>query len=190
MPTFLCGHGNWHVKDGYACVPAKTEVKFYTMNAKTLDIEEALKILNGTTGFAGDQCEIRGEFRYVPNMTLTDVGPESRARFELAARQRTDDYKLVFADKDHPKKLNDIMTFLKGEQLVWLACRKLALRTVSGKLNGEKVFVAARLGLNVKENPNTFYSAYVSSRTRPTDIEKKEFRGFMPAGWNIPKAGS
>lgn len=191
MPTFLCGHGNWHVRDGFACVPANTQVTFYTQNAKTLDIGEALKILNRTTEFTEEHCDIRGEYRFVPNMTLSDFGKESRARFELAAEKQTGPYKLIFADHDNPKKLSDIMTFLRGETLVWLACRALRLNKVEMRDGGKRVFVGARLGLNVKENPNTFYSAYVSQgMDRPKEIEKKKFYGFMPAGWSAPKGGS
>ena len=191
MPTFLCGHGNWHLKDGFARVPTGTQVTFYTQNAKTLYLQEALKILDGTTEFTASQQDVYKAGQAVPNMTLSDGGADWRAKFELAAESRTDPYKLIFADAGHPKKLSDIMTFLPGEQLVWIACRAVVFNKVTKKEGNVKVFVGAKLGVNVRENPSTFFSAYVSKGMNPpTNIPKDEFRGFMPAGWNNEKQGS
>jgi hypothetical protein len=65
------------------------------------------------------------------------------------------------------------------------------LKKVIGKVEGENVVVGARIGVNVRENPTTVYSAYIASvGQRPTDIRKATFRGFMPAGWSIAKSGS
>ncbi|MGA7318522.1 MAG: putative adhesin [Silvibacterium sp.] len=191
MPTFLCGHGNWHLKDGFARVPTGTQVTFYTQNAKTLYLQEALKILDGTTQFTEGQRDVYKTGQAVPNMTLSDGGADWRAKFELAAKSQTGPYKLVFADEGHPKKLSEIMTFLEGEELVWVACRAVRLNKVSMMKGQERVFVGAKLGVNVRENPTTFFSAYVTKgMAAPTNINKEEFRGFMPAGWNAPKPGS
>ncbi len=188
MPTFLCGHGNWHLEDGFARVPSGTQVTFYTQNAKTLFLPEALKILEGTTQFQDSQLDIYHEGQSVPNMTLSDGGPEWRAKFELSAKKRSDAYKLIFADKDNPKKLSDVMQFLEGEQLVWVACRALALDKISGLVGGEKVLVGPRIGVNVRENPTTLYSAYIASKGEaPKNVDKGTFRGFMPPGWNVAK---
>ena len=191
MPTFLCGHGNWHLKDGFARVPTGMQVTFYTQNAKTLYLQEALKILDGTTEFTEGQRDVYKAGQAVPNMTLSDGGEDWRVKFELAAKNQTGPYKLVFADKDHPKKLSEIMTFLAGEELVWVACRAVVLNKVFIKQDPIKIFVGPKLGVNVRENPTTFFSAYVSKgMAPPTAINKDEFRGFMPAGWNARKPGS
>ena len=127
----------------------------------------------------------------MPEMTLSDAGPEWRTKFELAAATRKDNWKLVFADPGNPKKLSAIMTALKGEELVWIACRELHLKKVIGKVGNENTVVGARLGVNVRENPTTLYSAYIASvGGRPTDIQKSTFRGFMPAGWSIRKSST
>jgi hypothetical protein len=101
MPTFLCRHGNWYPKTDLPRVPEDTRVTFYTQNAKTLWIQEAVKILNGTTQF------------------------------------------------------ND-------------SCRRSKDR---GQYPGESDYIASVGG-------------------RPTDVQKSTFRGFMPAGWSVPKPGS
>jgi hypothetical protein len=188
MPTFLCGHGNWYPVDGFTRVPPDTKVTFYTQNAKTLWMQEAVKILDGTTQFTERQLDVYTASQAVPQMTLSDAGADWRAKCELAASHRTDAWKLVFADAGSPKKLGDIMNALKGEELVWVACRELHLKKVIGMVAGQNTVVGANLGVNMRENPTTLYSAYVcASGGRPGNHDKATFRGFMPAGWNIPR---
>jgi hypothetical protein len=186
MPTFLSGHGNWYPVDGFARVPTDMRVTFYTQNAKLLWAEEAVKILDGTTQF--QQLDVYEALQAVPNMTLTDPGPSLKAKFQMAVERRTDAWKIVFADPGNPKKLADIMLALKGEELVWVACRELHLKKVVGRLGNENVSVGPKIGVNVRENPTTLYSAYMASYGRaPSNVDKGTFRGFMPPTWSIPK---
>jgi hypothetical protein len=194
MPVFLCGHGTWHLADGFTRVPAGTQITFYTHNAKTLHLPEALKVLDGTTEFTDGQKDVYKAGMGVPNMTLSALTLEQRMRFEQAATQRTDSFVLIFADPDNPKRLSEIMTpsgMGEGNKLIWLACRKVKLEEVKGRVDGQLMYAGARIGVNVRDSPATFYSAKfpsASSRSAPTDQEKKEFRGFMPAGWSLPRA--
>ena len=65
----LSGHGSWEMKDGYTTLPAKTNIKFYTCNMKTLsdglggDIDRGL-----VSNLKPDQEG--GPWSTVPNMRL------------------------------------------------------------------------------------------------------------------------
>jgi hypothetical protein len=188
MPTFLCGHGMWHPKEGYTQVPAGSKITFYTNNIKKLYQEEALKILDGSTQFDPDKLDVREALASVPEMTLSDAGAEFRQKCELAAKRRTRDaWKLVFADAGNPKKLSEVFRSLPAEELVWVACREVELKKVI--VHGARsTFAGALIGVNLRENPTTLYSAYiVGGSGRPEAVDKGTFRGFMPPSWNIPR---
>ncbi len=190
MTIFLCGHGNWHLKDGFTVVPANTKVTFYTKNAKTLWIQEAYKVLNGTTQFTENDLDVYGPHSSVPDMTLSAVSAQQRSEFELHAKGRPGNWDQIFADPGHPKKLSTIMGLhtMQGNDLVWLACREVNFNRV---LQGGNKLVGVQLGVNVRENPTTYYSAYIANRENTgaqiNYVNKSSFRGFMPAGWNVPK---
>jgi hypothetical protein len=42
--------------------------------------------------------------------------------------------------------------------------------------------------VNVRENPTTIYSVYISSGSnKPEAVDRATFRGFMPPSWNLTK---
>jgi len=194
MPTFLCGHGLWNLKDGFTRVLANNQVTFYTKNSKTLWMQQDYRILSGTVEFSDKDIDVYGPSTSVPDMTLSHVTPAQRAEFEASAKRRQGPYKLIFADPGHPKKLSGIMAALPGEGLIWLACREVAFKKV---IRGANDLIGARIGVNVRENPTTYYSAFIANTDNPPNVpgvpgparinyvDRGTWRGFMPPSWNI-----
>jgi len=48
MRIFLCGHGGWSPADGYAKVPARSSLTFYTQNVKLLKGGDDYAVIQGT----------------------------------------------------------------------------------------------------------------------------------------------
>jgi hypothetical protein len=122
---FICGHGGWQLKNGYATVPANTSITFYTQNAKLLHSTDVIKLIQGT--FAGEPDSSLGEYRTVPNMTLWPDDPPCRKESRDACPQNKG---LLFwkpGSQPPTVDLKEIFRAYPGHDFVWACCRDLTL---------------------------------------------------------------
>ncbi|BDG70249.1 putative adhesin [Roseomonas fluvialis] len=133
---YLCGHGEWKtngVPSGFANVPARTTVHFYTPIGRFLSIDQAMAIMGKGPGALQPDQSV-GAYRTVTDLALYPA-PEMRVRFMTAALNAGATAVMV----DHDSMLSDLLTEYAGHDVHWLACRVRfsGLDTTEGGFNDD-----------------------------------------------------
>jgi hypothetical protein len=134
---FLAGHGDWSTTDGYAKLPSRCSMTFYTEFSKNMFTADMLAIIGGT--FTGTVKSKVGEYMTCPNYTLHgDTLNRAACQQLLTARN---DPSLALAMWDNGSMtLSDIFAYYDSQRasidFVWCACRFTGLKDAGGKTVG------------------------------------------------------
>lgn len=145
MRIFLCGHGGWNPADGYAKVPARSSLTFYTQNAKLLKGGDDYAVIQGT--FWGQPDSVIRAFHTCPNMRLYPDDPTVVAYSESIKQAGT---RLLWSNHANGLLLSKIFEDNPGNDFIWACCRHVAMKREVG---GEA------LGFNLVEE-KTKYTKY------------------------------
>jgi len=143
--VFLCGHGGYTPADGWATLPAKSSITFYTPHQKLLKGGDDYKIIQGAFG---EPDSVVGEFHSCPNLRLYPDDPTVVSHSESIKQQGS---VLYWSSKDDGELLTDIFKKHPGSEFIWAACRHVNFKNAS---YGEKY------GVNLVEEGGCNYSKF------------------------------
>lgn len=135
--TYLAGHGQWNLRDGYTEVPAGCTITFYTEFSKNLFTADMKAIIGGT--FAGTPKLVVWEYRSCPNYVLSGDSVSLAACQQLLTGRNDPNLGLImFATGE--RKLSDLFADYKARSahtdFIWCACRYTSLHDAGGKAVG------------------------------------------------------
>jgi hypothetical protein len=149
----LSGHGSWEMKDGYTQLPARTSIKFYTCNMKTLSDGLGGDIDRGIVANLEPDQE-SGPYSTVPNMRLypphgLNIRTPNANTWNVidipTSTVPTSNKNLQVRIDHHYGGGGDLKTLLELLQpalvghevtILWAACRAIGLHNAGGKYVG------------------------------------------------------
>ncbi len=135
--TYLAGHGQWNLSNGYAKVPPGCSVTFYTEFSKNMFTADMKAIIGGT--FGGTPKLTVEQFKTCPNYTLSG-DPVSLVACQQLLAQRNDPNLAMIMFAAGQFSLSQIFEYFDTQRIetdfVWCACRYTALKDSGGKSVG------------------------------------------------------
>jgi hypothetical protein len=135
--TFLAGHGQWNITDGYAEVPKGCSITFYTEFSKNLFTADMKAIIGGT--FTGTPKLVVEEYRSCPNYLLSGDSVSLVACQQLLLGRNDPNLGLIMFNNGQVR-LSEIFAYFKKQNtqthFIWCACRYTNLKDMGGKTIG------------------------------------------------------
>lgn len=136
--TYLAGHGEWSLANGYTAVPKGCSISFYTEAHKNMFTADMKAVIGGTYG-GSVQLKV-DEYKSCPNYTLHADPVSHQACKALLLGSNQPGLSLVMFSAGGPFTLAQIFDAFSKKQLatdfVWCACRYTILKDVGGKAIG------------------------------------------------------